>query len=229
MAKFNPDSNGFTSLWPTLFLQRNLPNTDGANKALKQLMLDQEASHRRQKNGQAKNGQAQEVDLTSDYLSQDILSIDHPVIEWLKTCLNKSVADYLRQQGLDYKVDWGLQAWSNINRRGDYHNLHNHPHSYLSGTYYVAMPPVEKFDKVARQDLNPGSISFFDPRGQANMLAIKGDGQVDAEHRVYPSEGMLLLWPAFLHHLVHPNLSDELRLSISFNVVLKWRDEYVPV
>jgi len=219
MSSFKPDAAGFVALWPTQFFQRQLPNTEGANVALEQIILDQEANYLNSKSTE---------DITSDYLSQDFLAIEHPVVSWLKECINKSIGDYLQQQGMAYSIEWGLQAWPNINRRGDYHNLHNHPHSYLSGTYYVRMPSVKQFDEAARKDLNPGSISFFDPRAQANMLAIKGDGQVDPEYRVYPEAGMLLLWPAFLHHLVHPNLSDELRISISFNVVLKWRDEYVP-
>ena len=60
------------------------------------------------------------------------------------------------------------------------------------------------------------------------MLAVKSDGQVEAEHLVMPEPGMLLIWPAFVHHLVHPNLSKENRISVSFNVVLNWRDEYIP-
>lgn len=145
---------------------------------------------------------------------------------WLKNCINKSIVDYLKHNGLGYSVNWGIQAWPNINRRGDYHNIHNHPHSYLSGTYYVALP--SQYDQTQRSDTNPGAISFYDPRAQANMLAIRGDAQVDAEHRVMPTPGTLLLWPSFLHHFVHPNLSDELRVSVSYNVVLKWRDEYLP-
>jgi hypothetical protein len=31
-----------------------------------------------------------------------------------------------------------------------------------------------------------------------------------------------------VHHLVHPNLSKANRISVSFNVVLNWRDEYLP-
>jgi len=27
---------------------------------------------------------------------------------------------------------------------------------------------------------------------------------------------------------VHPNLSETPRISISFNIVLKWKDEYLP-
>ena len=114
-----------------------------------------------------------------------------------------------------------------VNMKGDYHNLHNHPHSWLSGTYYISVPDQSDAD-IFRSDLNPGAISFFDPRPQANMNAIRNDGQVDPEHRLLPSAGDLYLWPAFLHHLVHPNMADLPRISISFNVVLKWKNDYIP-
>ena len=142
-------------------------------------------------------------------------------------CINVSINDYAKNLGIDYEMDWHVQAWPNVNRFGDYHNLHNHPHSWLSGTYYVQVP-TDTGEHEGRSDLNPGAISFFDPRAQANMLAVKGDGQVEAEHRVMPEPGMLLIWPAFVHHLVHPNLSKEKRISVSFNVVLNWRDSYLP-
>jgi hypothetical protein len=60
------------------------------------------------------------------------------------------------------------------------------------------------------------------------MLAIRDDPQVDPEYRILPRPGEILLWPAFLHHLVHPNLSDDPRISISFNIVLRWKDAYLP-
>jgi len=211
--------NGFLELWPTRMLQCTIPNAEQANGALLAVILEQEAQHK---------SQVATTDLTTDYLSQDLLSINNPVVDWLKVCINKTVADYLKNQGHQYEVNWGLQAWANINRRGDYHNLHNHPHSYLSGTYYVAVPEVQRLGENQRQDLNPGAISFYDPRPQANMLAIRDDAQIEAEHRVQPQAGLMLLWPSFLHHLVHPNLSDELRVSVSFNVVLKWDNNYLP-
>ena len=220
MTDRTPDAEGFLQLWPTQFLQRQIPKAADANQALLQLILQQEKQHLMQV--------STNKDMTSDYLSANIFETDKPAIGWLKACINKTVGDYLQQQGQDYRVEWGLQGWANINRRGDYHNLHNHPHSYLSGTYYVQVPPADTLDKTARADLNPGAISFFDPRPQANMLAIRNDAQIDAEYRILPAAGMLLLWPSFLHHLVHPNLSDQMRVSISFNIVLKWKDEYLP-
>ena len=61
--------------------------------------------------------------------------------------------------------------------KGDYHNLHNHPHSWLSGTYYVNVPDQTDAE-IFRNDLNPASISFFDPRPQANMNSIKNDNRL---------------------------------------------------
>jgi hypothetical protein len=54
--------------------------------------------------------------------------------------INVSINDYKNNLGIGYEMDWHVQAWPNVNRFGDYHNLHNHPHSWLSGTYYVQVP-----------------------------------------------------------------------------------------
>lgn len=204
--------DGFHTLWPTLFLQRELPSADMANAALLDHILTLEASH---------------ASLTTDYRQQNLFEQTHPAVQWLHQCINKTLADYLSRSGVSVRVEWQLQGWANINRKGDYHTLHNHPHSYLSGTYYVNMPE-QPASVGGRDDLNPGDISFFDPRPQANMLAISGDPQIDPEHRVSPAAGTLLLWPSFVHHAVHPNLADQARVSISFNVVLKHASGLTP-
>ena len=206
------DNDGFTELWPTTFLRRSLGNTDAANESLLALILEAEASR---------------DDMTVEYASENLFSRSEPAIEWLKQCINKTVADYFKKMAVSYDVEWSIQGWANVNRIGDYHNLHNHPHSYLSGTYYIAVPDSNEKTR-GRSDLNPGAISFFDPRPQANMTAVAGDGQIDPEYRILPKPGMLLLWPSFLHHLVHPNLSEELRVSILFNVLLKNTADYLP-
>ncbi len=203
---------GFFELWPTLFLQRDIPGSEAANERLARLILEKEG---------------RETALTTEYATYNLFESEDPAVQWLRQCVNKTIADYLRRLGIDYDVNWRLQGWANVNRAGDYHNLHNHPHSYLSGTYYVRVPTVWP-PRRGRADLDPGAISFFDPRPQANVVAIRNDGQVNPEHRIDPRAGMMLLWPSFLHHLVHPNLSDELRISISFNVILKWSDDYLP-
>ncbi len=207
-----PDHQGFLDLWPTTLLQRTLPSHEAANAALHQLIEQLDSGH---------------DDLTTDYRGDNFMTIEHPAVQWLAECVNKTVVDYLQRAGMDYDIRWSLHGWANVNRFGDYHDLHNHPHSYLSGTYYVAVPQGTP-EAGSRNDLTPGAVSFFDPRPQANMNAIRNDGQVSPQYTIRPKPGMILLWPAFLHHLVHPNLSRAPRVSVSFNVVLKWSEDYLP-
>lgn len=206
------NDDGILALWPTQFMQRVIPGAAQPNAGLLAIIQMQQASN---------------PSLTTDYTADDFFSQDAPPIQWLEACINKSVVDYLRASGMNQDVRWRIQAWPNVNQGGDYHTLHNHPHSYLSGTYYVQVPPQQRHPQQ-RSDNNPGCISFFDPRPQANMTAIAGDAQIEAEHRVLPEEGMILLWPSFVHHFVHPNQSDLPRISVSFNILLQWRDTYRP-
>ena len=207
-----PGKPEFKQLWPTQFMSLSLPGHDTANPVLADHLLEQNIAR---------------DDMTVDYTSDNLFMTDHPAVIWLRQCCDRAVLDYARHAGIDYDLEWILQGWANVNMRGDYHNLHNHPHSWLSGTYYVSVPDQTDADTF-RSDLNPSAISFFDPRPQANMNSIRNDGQVDAEHRLLPNNGNLFLWPAFLHNLVHPNMAEVPRISISFNVVLKWKNDYIP-
>ncbi len=202
----------FLNLWPTVFMQLSLPGHESANPVLADLILS--------KNVEVQN-------MTENYNEDNIFNMDHPVIFWLQQCIDKAIDDYSKNSGINYTLNWKLQGWGNVNMKGDYHNLHNHPHSWLSGTYYVNVPDQTDAE-IFRNDLNPASISFFDPRPQANMNSIKNDKQVDPEYRVLPQSGDLFIWPAFIHHLVHPNMSDAPRLSLSFNVIVEWSDELIP-
>ncbi len=205
-------SNGFKKLWPTIMLERELPGHQQANEVLAEYIEDLDA---------------QGANMTTDYLGGNLLTHEHPAVQWLRECINKTVIDYFHELGMDYNIKWSLQGWANINRMGDYHDSHNHPHAYLSGTYYVRMPEANP-TAGRRNDLRPGCITFYDPRGPVNMSAIKGDPYVDPEFTVHPKPGLIMLWPSFLHHFVHPNLSREPRISVSYNVVLNWSDDYLP-
>ena len=207
-----PAGGGFHSLWPTILVERELPGHEAANAALLTLIEDLERDN---------------AALTTDYLGGNLLAGSHPAVAWLRDCVNKTVIDYFRHLGMDYALNWSLQGWANVNRLGDYHDSHNHPHAYLSGTYYVKVPSGSP-EIGRRRDRRSGCISFYDPRGAVNMTAVRNDPYIEAEHTIRPRPGLILLWPAFLHHFVHPNLSAETRVSISYNVVLKWSDDYLP-
>ena len=199
-------------LWPTKLVRRMLLDFDEPNRDLLKHVREMEKENRA---------------LTTDYRDNNPLEHDRPGANWLRAGINGTTIDYLRAIGIDYPVNWQIHSWANINRQGDYHDSHNHPHCYLSGTYYLKVPG-EGTAKRQRSDVRPNRITFYDPRGGFNMNSIKNDPYVEPEFTVLPEPGLLLMWPASLMHFVHPNLSDETRISISFNIVLKWSDTYLP-
>jgi len=205
------DAEGFRQLWPLLFLERRLPSAAAANAELERLVLARE---------QERPGR------TTQYRADNLFALEHPAVAWLAQCIHKTATDYCRRAGMGYPIDWSLHGWANVNRLGDYHDPHNHPHAYLSGTYYVRVPSSRATPRN-RADVRPGCITFYDPR-IANMGAIRDDPQSDPEHTVAPAAGMILMWPAFVMHFVHPNLSDEPRVSISYNLMVKHPEKHLP-
>lgn len=102
-----------------------------------------------------------------------------------------------------------LNCWANINGKFAYNVVHNHPQSILSGVYYVQTPE------------NCGNIFFKDPRDVAVMMAPPVDEYTvwTFQKIVYqPKAGRMLIFPSWLLHGVEPNLSDEERVCLSFNV-----------
>ena len=106
-----------------------------------------------------------------------------------------------------------IMAWANVARRGNYHRMHNHPGSAWSGCYYVASPPSEPGTLA-------GALEFYDPRPFTEMMDVPGSpyGQ---RMIVRPLPGLLVLFPSWLYHFVHPSTAETPRISIAFNA--QWR------
>ena len=199
-------------LWPTKLVRKNLVNAEESNRELLKLIREWEKANK---------------NLTTNYRENNPFELDTPATNWLRSEVNQTIIEYLQAIGISFPVDWQIHGWANINRNGDYHDPHNHPHCYLSGSYYVKMPKTLSARRQ-RSDVRPNQITFYDPRTPFNMQSIKGDPYIDPEFTVLPEPGLLMLWPSSLMHFVHPNLSDKIRVSISFNIMLKWADHYLP-
>jgi uncharacterized protein (TIGR02466 family) len=105
--------------------------------------------------------------------------------------------------------------WVNVNPKYAYNALHDHPKSSVSGVYYVKV------------DDNSGRLRFRDPRAAKRMdpwpVAIGQDLDMRHWDRVTykPVAGRLIMFPSWLEHDVEPNMSDQERISISFNMVFR--------
>ena len=99
--------------------------------------------------------------------------------------------------------------WINMLDHGGAHGGHIHPHSVISGTYYVAVPE------------GAAAIKFEDPRLPLMMAAPMRKKTARAHNRNFvsltPKPGTLLLWESWLRHEVPPNRARGQRISISFN------------
>ena len=103
--------------------------------------------------------------------------------------------------------------WININGYKDYNRRHNHPESIISGVFYVKVP-----DKSSK-------LRFFNPsvdlmvRDWNLNVDLKCNKYTSSIWEIFPEDGKLLLFPSWLDHEVDQNLSQEKRISISFNLV----------
>ena len=192
----------FNGLWPTLLVKRRLPGFEQPTAGLAAYIAEQEA---------------READYTARFHEQNFLASENAAVRWLKDQIDQTAGAFLRQVGIERAPgSWTLMSWYNTNRYGDHHAPHTHPGAYLSGTYYVRVPPATaSLDDPGAQ---PGCISFYDPRTAADMITAGHEYDARPAHVVRPSAGTLLMWPSPVQHYVHPNLSREHRVSISFNL-----------
>ena len=130
-------------------------------------------------------------------------------IEEIKKNINTAIND----------MDWNLQTqevkisnmWAIINKKGSLNQKHLHSNNDLSAAYYVTA------------EENCGDIIFYDPRPATiykHPIAKKPNILNATINSISPEPGMLVLFPSYLEHSVDPNLSEQKRIVISFNLSL---------
>jgi uncharacterized protein (TIGR02466 family) len=121
--------------------------------------------------------------------------------------------EQMRSGGLNRGFTGGLHiyGWGNVSRLGNYHSLHNHPASSWSGVYYV-----DSGEPPTAQHPYSGNIDLLDPRPFTEMVYVPGEpyGQ---KFSIRPESGMMIIFPGFLYHFVHPYMGAGERISIAFN------------
>lgn len=137
----------------------------------------------------------------TSYASLNDLPRRDPAFADLAKLLNRHALAFARDSGWQVKPKLD-SLWVNLLKGGGHHSAHIHPHSIISGTLYVEVPP------------GCGAIRFEDPRLPMMMAAPTRD---DAFVNVEPRPGLLLLWESWLRHEVLPGTGRGERLSISFN------------
>jgi len=139
----------------------------------------------------------------TSYASLNDLPKRDPAFAALARLLSRHAARFAAECGFELgrkpRID---SLWVNLLKGGGHHSGHIHPHSIISGTFYVEVPA------------GSGGIRFEDPRLPLMMAAPPREA---AFVTVEPRPGLLLMWESWLRHEVLPGRGRGERLSISIN------------
>jgi len=109
------------------------------------------------------------------------------------------------------KLAYRASAWANVNRDGNYNTLHVHAGSHWSVVYCVAMgepEPGHPFNgRLELRDPRPGAV-----HGRLPGFLFGRGITVD------PKPGLIVVFPAWLEHWVHPFHGAGERISIAVNI-----------
>ncbi|MGR3712975.1 MAG: 2OG-Fe(II) oxygenase family protein [Shimia sp.] len=150
----------------------------------------------------------------TSYASLTDLPWRFPIFAEMVEALDQHVAAFV--EDLEFDLDGRKlvleDIWINILPEGGMHSSHLHPHSVISGTTYVSMPE------------GASALKLEDPRSGRMMAAPirKKGARREVEPFIYmkPDVGDVLLWESWLRHEVPMNMSEDDRISVSFNY--KW-------
>jgi uncharacterized protein (TIGR02466 family) len=147
----------------------------------------------------------------TSYASLNDLPRRDPVIADLARQITRHSAAFADELSFDLPRRMRVDSlWVNLLKGGGAHSAHIHPHSIISGTFYVEVPP------------GSGAIRFEDPRLPMMMAAPMRNHDAPEALRTFvtvpPRPGLLLLWESWLRQEVLPSNGRGERLSISFNL-----------
>ena len=147
----------------------------------------------------------------TSYASLDDLPKRDPTFADLKRHLDRHAAAFGRALHLDLNGNKLVldSMWINILDPGGSHTGHVHPHSVLSGTYYVRTP------------VGASALKLEDPRLPLMMAAPPRQDDAPDEEQTFvyvePRAGEVIMWESFVRHEVPPNAAKKPRISVSFN------------
>ena len=147
----------------------------------------------------------------------DLLNWPEPEVATLKGMIHEAAGQVMQLAGggrqVQIRADLSVAAWANINRRGSYIASHSHPGSHWSGVYYVSRGRPDEGRPIN------GVMELEDPRPAAASALIPGF-DFGYRERIEPEPGLMMIFPSWNVHMVHPFHGDGERISIAFNIIL---------
>lgn len=111
------------------------------------------------------------------------------------------------------EVRIGGQAWAMVMEKGHYSAPHHHGDAQWASVFYV-----DAGDAPGDPSSPAGMLTFLDPRG--GRMGPDPLGLFEVRQDLRPKDGLLLFFPAWLQHHVHPYGGSRPRISVSSNLVV---------
>src|SRR4051812_42367110 len=186
-------------VFPTLIGRMHVPDADAMNEDLRAMILAEEANY-------ASLGRS---NVCGWHSQTDFLRRPEPAVAGLTTWITWAVRKMIEASAGPgtFKGTLSLSGWAAICRAGAYHAPHAHPDSAWSGAYYVDAGPSRPDSPLG------GVLEFLDPRGGAEAVTAPGD-PYGAPLRVRPEAGLLVVFPSWLYHWVHPYAGQIPRIAV---------------
>ncbi len=182
------------------------PESDAINAELRDLILAKEAAG----TGLVRSN------VGSWHSKTDLFAWDAECVRVLENrvrrlflAVNNATMGQLKGKG---PSNYRIEGWANVNRDRSYNTPHNHSNAIWSGTYYVAPGEPQGGNKFN------GMLEFLDPRYGFKLTNTEGKS-VDDHCLVKPLPGIMVMFPGWLVHQVHPFHGDGERISIAFNIL----------
>jgi uncharacterized protein (TIGR02466 family) len=199
---------GIRLLWPTPVLQHRFEGADALNPVLADII------HKRE----SYDGGISKSVVSGWHSREDVMGWPEPEIGQLRDWIVEAVKTLmLPTTGKDTaasNASGTISAWANILRRGGYHRTHTHPGCVWSGVYYV------KTGKSDPDNPTSGRLELLDPRTAVEMMALP-EAPFGQPVLVDPEPGMMVVFPSWLRHMVHPFAGEGERITIAWNMLLE--------
>ena len=144
------------------------------------------------------------------YLSTDFVGefniIKELGLHKIKKEIDKHVRNYCDELGFEMQ-EYKMESWFSKFEKGNYAHIHNHGITDISGVYYY---------KTNGED---GRLFFKSPN--KNLETSKCYIKLSGRRKYKPREGDIVLFPGWLDHGVETNSTDNIRISLAFNILFQ--------
>ena len=132
-----------------------------------------------------------------------------PRIQELKNYTTKIIksctCDYLSPTLGSFEF-WHQRGWINYNQTGQGMPIHGHGAPKIAMTYYIQVPEFS------------GDLLLIDPRNGCDWDSGHDGVNGTKFNRIKPVAGKLVFFPGFILHMVEPNQSNQVRISVTSNL-----------